>query len=72
MLLFRSEEALDQWCAKKGLARGAVFAPDQIWALARFWYADRMAPDFRGRTLEEAYAIFEQVGLSGDFWLWPD
>jgi hypothetical protein len=28
-----------------------------------------MSPDFRGRSIESAHAIFRKVGLDSDFWL---
>jgi hypothetical protein len=49
-------------------ARGAVLTLDQLWRLARAWYHDRLDPDFRGRTIEEAEAIFATVDLDGPFW----
>ena len=40
----------------------------QAWELSRKWYGNRLEPDFRRPTKEEAVAIFESVGLSGSFW----
>jgi hypothetical protein len=40
----------------------------QTWALAQLWYADRMDPDWRRRTPEEATAAFASIGLAGEFW----
>ena len=68
MLLFRSEEHIDAWCRRRGIARGATLTLDQQWQLARIWYADRMAQDWRRRTPEEAEAVFASLGLTGEFW----
>lgn len=68
MLLFRSEEHVERWCAVKGLPRGATLTPEQSWQLARTWYSNRMDPDYRRKTAEEAEAIFAELGLSGPFW----
>jgi hypothetical protein len=68
MLLFRSEEHLDAWRGRRGIAAGATLTLDQQWELARIWYADRTAPDWRRRTPEEAEAVFASLGLTGDFW----
>jgi hypothetical protein len=68
MLLFRSEEGIDAWCAANGEPRGEVLPLAQVWALAQAWYGDRMRPDFRGRTVEQALAIFASVGLRSAFW----
>jgi hypothetical protein len=40
----------------------------QAWELSVKWYGNRLAPDFRRPTAAEAQAIFESVGLTGDFW----
>jgi hypothetical protein len=41
---------------------------DQAWELSAQWYGNRLDPDFRRPTAEEAHAIFASVGLSGPFW----
>jgi hypothetical protein len=68
MLLFRSEEHVDRWSQRRGLARGAMLSLDQLWGLARIWYADRMTADWRRRTPQEAEQVFAGLGLTGDFW----
>jgi hypothetical protein len=68
MLLFRSEEHVDRWCAAKGVAHGASFPLSQCWALARAWFAGRLTAAWRRRTPEEAQALFESLGLAGEFW----
>jgi hypothetical protein len=42
--------------------------PQQAWDLSQQWYGNRLEPDFRRPTNDEAQAIFERVGLTGDFW----
>ncbi len=68
MLAFRSDAHVATWCEQRRLARGAVFTLEQCWRLADAWYANRMAPDWRRRTPEEAETLFADVGLAGDFW----
>jgi len=70
-LLFRSESEIDAWRRRHGRKRGAVLKLSQVWELAKRWYQDRMAPDFRGRTAAEAQAIFRALGLNEEFWLAP-
>jgi hypothetical protein len=36
--------------------------------LAERWYGNRLAPDWRPRTLAQSQAILDEVGLTGDFW----
>jgi hypothetical protein len=68
MLLFRSDEHIEMWYRRRGIATGATLTLNQQWELARIWYADRMAPDWRRRTPEEAEAVFSSLGLTGVFW----
>jgi hypothetical protein len=68
MLLFRSEEHVDRWCAAEGIARGALFSLEQCWELARAWHANRLSPEWRRRTPEEVEALFASLGLVGEFW----
>jgi hypothetical protein len=68
MLLFRSEEDVDDWSATTGIPRGAVFDLDRLWALARSWYDDRLDHDWRRRSLTERQELLKAAGLTGDFW----
>jgi hypothetical protein len=83
MLLFRSEEHRDAWLSARGLKHGATLSVKQQWDLARIWYGDRhgagsvgphnrMSPDWRRRTPDEAQAVFDSLGLTGPFWKLPD
>jgi hypothetical protein len=68
MLLFRSEEHLERWLAERGSQRGATMTPEQQWELAMAWYSDKLSPDYRRKTPQEAEATFERIGLTGPFW----
>jgi len=69
MLLFRSEEHVDRWCAAWHLPRGGVLTPELTWQLAQAWYsADRRDPGWRRRTVDETEALFISLGLTGEFW----
>jgi hypothetical protein len=68
MLLFRSEEHIETWYRDSGVSRGATLGVQRLWELARAWYEDRLSPEWRRRTLEEAEGVFANLGLSGDFW----
>jgi hypothetical protein len=41
---------------------------ETTWTLAERWYGDRLSAAWRPRAPEEADALFEEVGLVGDFW----
>jgi len=68
MLLFRSEEHIDRWCARRALPRGATMTPEQTWRLARAWYAGKLEAGWRRKTGDEAEAVFAEIGLTGAFW----
>ena len=59
---------MDAWCQARNVARGAVVSLAQVWVLAQAWYHNRMAADFRGRSVAEAETVFASVGLTGPFW----
>ena len=68
MLLFRSEEHVKSWYQRRSIPIGASLTLEQQWELARVWYSDRMSPDWRRRTPQEAEAVFASLGLTGEFW----
>lgn len=68
MLLFRDEEHVDRWCAARDMTRGAVITAEQAWQLANGWYKDKIKPDWRRHTLEEAEALLSALGLTSAFW----
>lgn len=59
---------MDRWCAVRGRPRGAVISLETAWALARAWYADRLDPGWRRRSVAEAQALFTGLGLTDPFW----
>lgn len=71
MLFFRSEDAVDRWCARNGMARGESLTITQLWELSKRWYHNRISPDYHGRTLSEIVTIFEEIGLTSPFWQPP-
>jgi hypothetical protein len=68
MLAFRSEAHVDRWCERTGLDKGAAFPLETVWRLALAWYRDRLSPDWRRRTPDEAQAVFDDLGLTSGFW----
>lgn len=72
-MLFRSEDDVNAWCERTGQPRGELLSLSQTWELSQLWYHDRLRPDFRGRTAEEAQQIFQRLGLTSPAWsLKPD
>ncbi len=68
MRIFRSEEHIDRWRAFRDLPPGGTMTPEQCWRLAQAWYADKLSPDWRRKTLDAAEAPLAGVGLTGPFW----
>lgn len=68
MLLFRDEEHVDRWCEARDMSRGATISPDQAWRLAHGWYRNKLKPDWRRHTVDEAEALLASVGLTAPFW----
>jgi hypothetical protein len=68
MLLFRSEESVDGWCAANGLARRPLVTLPQLWQLAVIWYGNRLTPGARRPAADEMVSIFGSLGLTDPFW----
>jgi Alkylmercury lyase len=68
MLLFRSEEHVDAWCAARDLSRGALLTLDQAHLLARAWYEEKLQPGWKRLSPEATAALFTSLGLTGPFW----
>ena len=68
MLLFRSEQHVERWCSQWNRPRGGPLTLAQGWELAKAWYADRLSPVWRPKTVAEARAAFARIGLTGEFW----
>ena len=68
MLLFRSEETVNQWCAAHKIPRRPLVNLEQLWQLALNWYANRLTVDSRRPAADEMVAIFASLGLTGPFW----
>jgi hypothetical protein len=68
MLLFRDEEHVRRWCDTREMPPGALVTVEQAWQLAYGWYKDKLEPDWRRHTVDEAEALLASIGLTGSFW----
>ena len=69
MLLFRSEEHVERWCAAWRLPRGATLTLEAGWRLAQAWHGpDRRDPAWRRRTVAETETLFASLELTQSFW----
>lgn len=68
MLLFRSEEHVKIWRARVNPPASTILSLAQIAGLAHDWYAQKLRPDWRRHSPEEAQALFDRLGLDQTFW----
>lgn len=68
MVLFRSEEQVNRWCAERGTPRRPLVSLEQLWQLALAWYENRLTVQSRRPDANEMVRIFASVGLEGPFW----
>ena len=71
MSIFRSEEHVLNWTRANGHAVGAIVDLPQVWQLAKLWYADPRATNWRPRSRDESQAVIVSAGLTGAFWELP-
>jgi hypothetical protein len=68
MLLFRSEESVNAWCAVRNFPRRPLVNLEQLWQLALHWYANRLTVESRRPGPAEMVSIFASLGLTDPFW----
>lgn len=68
LLPFRTEADVDLWSRRHGLPRGMAVPVGVLAKLARKWYGKHADKNWKKWTAVEAKQIFEEVGLSGQFW----
>ncbi|HJQ94164.1 MAG TPA: hypothetical protein VJ935_00455 [Acidimicrobiia bacterium] len=51
-----------------GRPAGAVLSTRQLAHLAKAWWGDRLATDWKPRTRQQNQEILENLGLTGRFW----
>jgi hypothetical protein len=57
-----------QWTEITGHPKGAVLTPETLWELAKRWYGNRLDYGWTRRPIDERQAIFDELGLIGEFW----
>ncbi len=68
-MFFRAESEIEQWRRREDRRKGAALPLQKVWDLSRLWYGDRMSRSYRGRTMNEARAIFAKLDLTDEFWM---
>ena len=59
---------MTRWRERTHPPASTILRLDQIARLANVWYANKLAPDWRRHTTEEAEAIFAELELDPAFW----
>jgi hypothetical protein len=65
---FKSADAVDDWCRRHALPKGAVLTLPRLWAFASDWYGAYLAEPWKKRSAAEAEGVFRRHGLTGPFW----
>lgn len=68
MHLFDGPEQVDAWCRRHRIPRGDVQPIATIWEFSKVWYGRHLDEDWAKWSGDEARAIFQRFGLSGDTW----
>jgi hypothetical protein len=68
---FRSEAEIAPWCERHRIPKGVAIPIAQVAELGQAWYGKHLDRDWKKHSITEAQAIFERVGLRGDFWRLP-
>ncbi|CAF1080267.1 unnamed protein product [Didymodactylos carnosus] len=68
ILIFKTENDIDQWCKHHNKPKGVALSVEQLWSLSKLWYGNYLDPNFKRKSKQLAESIFTQVGLIGDFW----
>ena len=68
MLLFRSEDTIQQWCQARNLPVRPIINLEQLWHLSVTWYGNRLTVDSRRPGPDEMVGIFASIGLDDPFW----
>jgi hypothetical protein len=71
MLLFESENQIDQWCHRHNIPKGDIQPINKIWEFSKAWYGNHLNPDWKKWTSEEAIQIFEKFDLVSETWKIP-
>ena len=71
MLMFSSENEVDLWCRRHGLAKGDVQPIAKIWEFSKAWYGNHLNPDWVKWTVDDARDLFQRFGLTDSIWEMP-
>lgn len=67
MLPFKSELAVDEWCERHRIQKGAVISAEKCFELSSKWYGTFLDPDWNRKSPEEVKTFFESIALDLEF-----
>ena len=68
MLFFRDEQQVRDWSHRHRIAVGDLQPLSRVLELSQRWYADYLRPDWRKKSVDEARAIFADLGFNHPVW----
>jgi hypothetical protein len=68
MLVFETEEQIDEWSTQHNIPKGDVQPISSIWEFSKKWYGNHLNLNWEKWTMAEAKAIFSQFDLKGEIW----
>ena len=71
MLFFKDESQVTAWCARHRIPKGDIQPVEKVLELAKRWYGEYLQPDWTKKSVNDARAIFTELGLSHPIWSLP-
>lgn len=68
MLLFRSGDQVLDWSRRHRIPAGDVQPVSRVLELSRRWYGGHLRRDWKKKTVEEARALFAELGFDHPVW----
>lgn len=68
MLVFESEEQVDDWARRHQIPRGDLQPIQKIWDFSREWYGNHLNPEWIKWTIDDAKRMFHTYELKGEIW----
>ena len=72
MLVFETEDQVDEWTKKHNIPKGDIQPIENIWNFSKKWYGNHLNPNWTKWTIEEAKQMFKKFELNGKIWKLED
>lgn len=71
MLFFKDANHVAEWSKRHRIPHGDVQPVEKVLELAKRWYGGHLKPDWTKKSVNEARAIFAELGLTHPIWSLP-